>query len=251
MYFPTGLRPTLMGMVAVLVWLTAGSSVPASAQIYDAAKDFSFVENPNGAWRYGSSADLDSPFVLSSHAVAHGNSVAGWSSAAESPGYPFTLTAAFNVQWGTSLFAPGWLSLHPESFGAYNVVKWIASKPGLYQVKGVFDSFNSRATGRIATVNLHLRHNQSGLWQEALNESASRTETAHTLKLNAGDHLDFVVGSAGSSDFDTVGFQATVTYLPPTGPLVPVPEPRAIGGLAAVCLGAFAVFRRRRHRACA
>ena len=229
----------------VLVWLT----IPASAQIYDAAKDFSLVQNPNGAWRYGSSAHLNSPFVLSLHPVAHGNSVAGWSPSAESPGYPFTMTAAFNVQWGTSLFAPGWLSLHPESFGAYNVVKWVASKPGLYHVKGVFDSFNSQSTGRIATVDLHLRHNRSGLWQNTLDENGARAETAHTLKLSAGDHLDFVVGSAGSSDFDTVGFQATVTYLPPTGPLVPVPESRTLGGLAAACLAAFAVFRRWRHRA--
>ena len=51
----------------------------ASAQIYDAAKDFSIDHNPNGPWRYGSSAELDSPLEISQIAASFpGTPIAGW-----------------------------------------------------------------------------------------------------------------------------------------------------------------------------
>jgi hypothetical protein len=228
-------------LVAFTLSASVGAS-PASAQIYDAAKDFSTAHNPNGAWRYGSAAGLNSPFILSANRVSHpGTPIVGWSSSDETPGYPFTLTAAFKFQWGTSVFAPGWLSLHPESFGSYNVVNWIAPATGVYHVTSVFDSFNSLASDRPATVDLHLRLNQSDLWIDALGDSKDSTKVFHTVKLNAGDHLDFMVGSGASSDFDTVGFQATLTF-------VPVPEPATFGFFGASALGLYVFLRRRRAR---
>ena len=56
--------PTLILWITALLGLSALFSISANAQVYNAAKGFSAVHNPNGLWSYGWSTSRGSAFNL-------------------------------------------------------------------------------------------------------------------------------------------------------------------------------------------
>jgi hypothetical protein len=194
----------------------------ASAQLYDAAADFSLSSNPNGAWRYGFSETLGSAFLLD---TANKSDPAGivdaWLGNRWQDGNPVVSHNRTNttVALSTVVWQPYQLIQHPGPSGEISVLRWTAPTSGQYRIDAGFIGQDVVGT----TTDVHVLLNDVSLFDGAVDGYQNATSFTSTRILSAGDRVDFAVGvgSDGSFGFDSTGVSARLTA---------VPAPAAVSG---------------------
>ena len=194
---------------------------------YNAADDFSLNSNPNGVWGYGYSTTLGGAMVLDDENVQNTYGLYIWRNAGldpNGPSFAFNPTASIiTITGGTDdmVWNPYQLSMDPGSGGQYCVLRFTPPESGEYQIQGAFSSVDQYFG---AKTDVHILLNGTSFFDSEVYGTTSVTDFNQTIQLNAGDVVDFAVGTDGLPwGWDTTGLDATVT---------PVPEPSVIGVLA-------------------
>ena len=204
---------TMSAVTGALVWL---ASSLAQAQTYDAAKDFSVTNNPNGAWSYlsgtGSTAAPlakkgTGPLERNAGAVSFWNTGASGFNAyhgvfANQTSAPVMVSAGLEVR-------PGTLVLHPaDKGGPPAMVRFVAPSAGEYAVDATFTTLDAQAKKTDVTV----RVNGGEVLKQGLQGANAKASYRGTAKLEAGQAVEFVVGNGGDGFADdAVGLTATLT----------------------------------------
>jgi hypothetical protein len=195
-----------------------------SAITYDAALDFSLNSNPNGVWSYGFSTTLGGALVLDDENIQDSSGLYIWRNAGQEPNGPsfaFNPTASTITITGVTedlVWNPYQLSMDPGSAGQYCVLRLNAPESGEYQIQGAFSSVDQYFG---AKTDVHILLNGTSFFDSEVYGTTSVTDFDQTIQLNAGDVVDFAVGTDGLPwGWDTTGLDAQIT---------PVPEPSVIG----------------------
>jgi hypothetical protein len=225
------------------LWATLGST-PALAG-YDATADFSPTSNPNGVWSYGYSTTLGGTFNLytsSGNFLNPNGTPTGLDSWDKNIGLgnPAVIHNGTNAPIlidGTALYKPGQLGLHPGPDGEDSIVRFTASATTTYSLTSSFSGLDEVGT----TTDVHVFVNGVSIYNNLINGFGAVDNFASSLTLNAGDHVEFVVGYGSNSNyqFDSTGLSATFST---------VPEPSSVV-LVAIAGVVLAGTQLRRHRA--
>lgn len=245
----------LKGLLSSLaVWLLLCPAAPrASADLFDAAKDFSFTSNPNGDWSYGTTGTtLNGPFTLFSNVtIGSGSSTGlnGWVGTVPMFGGEFPIVAkntnTTTITPPNQVLLPGDLFIHPGPDGSYAVVQFTAPTAGVFSLNTVFEGRAPTNEGFPAgtTTDVHILLNGVSLFDGAVNGfgPSSDQSFATNLNLHVGDVLEFAAGFGANQNFlnDTTGLDATISSV--------VPEPSSFGP-AAIGMTALALAGWRRSR---
>lgn len=212
-------------ILAATFLLSGATSVVAHAQTFDATADFQTISNGSGAWSYGYS-----PLGGASYSLTLFDR-SGWSmSNYQILGTPAVWKNGASAQYGVG---PGQIALHPGPIGGgdFAIVRFTASMNATYGVTGQFFAGDSGSMNGSIVLD--------GNIGKPLQYFASTTDQSIfaplTLKLNAGETLDFVVGNNGSFNSGNTPLSAVVN-------IAAVPEPESyammlaglglIGGIA-------------------
>jgi hypothetical protein len=181
---------------------------PTMAATYDLAADFTAVQNPNGVWSYGWTANRGSTFHLVTtpgQASSYGTLI-GWIPYADiiSPAYAVTDWSA-----PTEFVPLGTVNLHPGPLGQNSVVRWTAPSAGTYTIQGWFKGNNF---GGPTSTDVAILHGTAEIFTGAINSFNVRLNFALTKQLNAGDTIDFTVGYGSNGNYadDATGISATI-----------------------------------------
>ena len=219
------LAPAIAGLVSF--------SSLASAVVYDAAADFSTVNNPNGVWSYG--YESSSTFTLFNTVGNTGGSIDYRKDAnIDSLGVYKNITGSA-LTYGTVKLDAGELVQHPGNSAERSIVRFTAQTAGTYSVslayKGV-DYVGPTSSDADVKVNgvSQFTGNVNGFGPTSLISYSS------TFVLAASDTIDSSVGfgNNGNYYYDSTGVSFRVQS---------VPEPMTMATLG---LGAAALLRRRR-----
>ncbi len=175
----------------------------ASATTYDASADFSGVSNPNpnGAWSEGYTTTLGSALVLhSQYTPNYSLNVNAWNSA---NAVVFEKNVGATTTFG---IAPGQAALHPGSGNQYAVLRFTAPGAGSFTIAAQFFVGDTGDTD--ANILLNSNAGSPVFFATTTNTNPSY---GGTLNLQAGDTVDFVVGSKGGFQFDTTPIAVSIT----------------------------------------
>jgi hypothetical protein len=172
------------------------------APIFFAVDDFSSSGNPSGNWSYGYTTGLGSPFIpyATSGTTTFSNEV-GWFG----PVPPFTNSPGYPLVVISESPRPRLLDMGPGPNGEYSVVRWTAPFAGLWDVSGEFRGLGATSS------DVHVLHRNRAVFSRDLNNSDIQV-FALTLRLRAGDSVDFAVGFGPDKnfDFDSTGLRAVI-----------------------------------------
>ncbi len=164
---------------------------------YDPTADFSAIENPNGAWKYGWSDGLGGALVLysrsSTPAIINNQLEFGWDDTLNSTG--FTPSVAINTgpdyDDGNVTFSAGALLLHPCGIDghAYSHVVWTTPRPGTYFVTASFFAQQNQID-----VDVHILINGVSVFDETITQNGVIRTFSDAVRLSRGDTIDFAVG---------------------------------------------------------
>jgi len=183
---------------------------------YDAFNDFSANTNPglSGTWRYGYTAVLGGSFTL--YTVSGSDSICRWWNVpAHEQLVDKNVTGTDYIYSSSYILSPGarFLQMHPGSAGEYSATRWTAATYGTYQI---ISTFKSLRIGYIpTTTDVHVLKSGSSIFNGTINsyEPWSDQCFTRTMSLNAGDTIDFVVGTGGNGyGYDTTGLRAAITF---------------------------------------
>jgi hypothetical protein len=169
--------------------------------IYSAAHDFSTRLNPNSVWSYGFTTSVGGLFsLLTIPGTTFFSGEVGWFGpipGGSAPGFPLVVAPPGVI--------PDVLDMGPGP-SSYTVVRWTAPSRGRWDVVGQF--FGTGST----TGDVHVLRNGTPVFDSPLNGSEI---APFSLGIDAapGDTLDFVAGPGpgGNNDFDSTGFNVTIT----------------------------------------
>ena len=192
----------------------------SASPIYNSAADFSSASNPAGPWSYGylpAGALNTASFALYTNSVA----VPGTSPATNidywnlsSPFNPSVFHNPSNgiVQLTTVTIQPGQAGLHPGPNGEYSVYRFTAPATASYALSALFTGIDTGGT----TTDVHVFNNGVALFNGNINGFGATQYFATTLKLGAGDRIDFVVGVGSNGAFfnDSTALDARLTAVP-------------------------------------
>ena len=192
---------------------TTGTSIdspaatPLPQSLYDATADFSLSQNPNGPWTAGWTSTLGSAFNPFTTGAAASNGFQVWNSPAiDTTGLSFAKNLGA-VQYG---IPTGSLTLHPGPQNQYAVLRFTAPSTGTYDLSAQFFTGDSGDTD----ANILLNGNASSPLMYAVTTGGNPV-FAKQITLNAGDTLDFVVGSKGSYFSDNTPINIRLTQVTP------------------------------------
>jgi len=203
-----------------------------SVKSYDAAADFSPLQNADGAWSYGYRPAGGAFTLFPSSANVFGAGTDSWTQPSISACCPFvtrnntggTLPYAGNVVQPT-----GMLNLHPGPSGERGVVRWTAPAAGTYVLSGSFQGISSSGT----TSDVLIVHNGTTLFGANVNGFGATAPFAVTrYDVQAGDTVEFSVGvgTNGNYNGDSTGLALTIYQPSPA-------QTQAYGGTAAQAPG--------------
>jgi hypothetical protein len=212
-------------VLAAAVLVVASRS--AHAQTYNAAKDFSLAANPNGVWSYMSGAPGAAPSLLKNKGTGPlepgAGAVSFWNTGARSWDAYYGIfanlgTAPVTVSQGLVL-PPGTLVLHPANkAGTPAVLRFLAPAAGEYAVDATFTTLDAQAK----KTDIALKINGAEALRKGLQGSNAKESFQKTVKLEAGQAVDFVVGNGGDGfGDDAVQLAATITRVEQPRPPVP------------------------------
>ncbi|HXI83711.1 MAG TPA: hypothetical protein VNL17_06435 [Verrucomicrobiae bacterium] len=210
----------------------------SAAQSYNAATDFSAVNNPNGAWSYGWSYGVGSTFSLDPVNTNSwfGSGLSGWlGDPGNNDGRPFILHngTANPITIANTTYQPGQLAEEGGESNRVSIIRWTASSSGTFTLAATFSGLSSVGDSS----DVHVLHNGTSIFNSTVFGSPSPTSYSGTQSILAGDTIDFVVGNGGNGAFeDTTGLSATI-----------VPEPGSFGlvGMGLGCLLSFRFLKRK------
>lgn len=179
-----------------------------SVRDYNAAADFSPLQNADGGWAYGYKSNSTSAFALyPTHVLT----------TSPPPSYDTWYQPAISDPYLTPLVRhvadSQTLMLHPGPQGQQSVVRWTAAAAMSVIISG---SFSAATT---ATTDVHVRLNSStALFDGNINGSGSTAPFSLTRTVAAGDTIEFVVGygSNGNYNSDATTLAVTISQPPPT-----------------------------------
>ena len=239
----------MSGKLLLAVIMTGICLVPYVARAdFDAATNFSPTSNPNGVWSYGWTQTLGSSFILD---AIHENSfdLDFWEGSIETDSPPGFFPTVFHngsdntiTYFDTLSVAPGQLGLHPGPDGQYGVVRFTAPTDGTYSIDSAFIGldFGGPFFERSTTTDVHVLVNEASIFDGVVNDFGSGPSFSVLRTLQAGDMIDFAVGSGDGNYFnDSTGLAAQVSV---------VPEPVSVIMLCTGLVGmlSYAGCRRRR-----
>lgn len=215
---------TLLRTPAIAAALALSSAVVHAAS-FNPSVDFSLSGNPNGPWSYGYSQTLGGPLIP--HASSGSNGGLDFWNTDISIGLPWVArnSTASPMNWaGTTVFAPGALSLHPGPNGQVAILRFTAPSTGQYAISGAF--FGQDYVGP-TTTDVHLLLNGSSIFDGVVADFGTSQSFNITTALAAGSFLDFAVGFGSNQTYlyDSTGLTATITQ-------VPEPTTLALAGVA-------------------
>jgi hypothetical protein len=146
-------------------------------------------------------------------------------------------STAAPINWaGTTVFAPGELSLHPGPSGEVAILRFTTPAAGQYLVAGSF--FGQDYIG-ITTTDVHLLLNGTSILNDVVSDFGINHSFSTTLALTAGSYLDFAVGFGSNETYlyDSTGIEVLITS---------VPEPSVLA-LIGIATGLLCQFRRREN----
>jgi hypothetical protein len=212
-------------------------AIAASAQTWDAVKDFS-SSNPSNNWEYGhgqtgTNFAIYGSFSSSCPAFSGFSGVECWWTGGQSlpaVGLNYTSgTLCYNSS-STVVLPTNALWMHPgSSLNDDSIVKWTAPTSGTYSISGFFEGLDSiDQTG----VYVSVYRNTTPIfgpvfYQQAAscpNPGPSLNIPTQTLSLAAGDVISFAVNNGGNYIYDSTGFEASISVvacvLPPNATMV-------------------------------
>jgi hypothetical protein len=195
--------------------LIVGLSVSFSANAapsYDAAREFSHAENPNGVWSYGFE-DLAGTFNLMPRVAEVSPDVFFWQGGSQLFGEP---TAGKNegtepfVINGTTVYEPGDFALHPGPSGERAVLRWTAPRAGLYRIEASFEGADP-----MTTTDAEIASGDHTLLSGNVTGNTIPLVYSGLVLLRRGDQIDFSVGwGNGAYEFDTTLTRVTISRTP-------------------------------------
>jgi hypothetical protein len=229
-------------VVCALVASGIGSTAYA-APSWNAANDFNASANPTGAWSYGWTSTLGGAFAaFGDNPNFYG---VNWWAGGGSGALVFHNPTSYALELSGTVYAePGVLVAHPGSQGELAVVRWTAQSSGSYTVNAGF--YGISKSGETTTTDVHVLKNGVSSFDGLVEghwaiENVRVGPTVLNFSLNAGDHVDFVVGYGSNATYyyDSTRLDATITA---------VPEPETYALLLAG-LGLVGAIARRRKAA--
>jgi len=205
-------------ILVVLLTLITGAY---ATNTWDATQDFGDF-NPNGAWSYGYGVTGSSftPYSLWDPACIGSAGVGCWHAnnvGQEIPLVGFNATGHYVIS-NTAIFPPDSLFVHPYA-GEDTIVRWTAPADGTYSIAAFFDILDTHPTGIIGLV----YENSTPLFRGELlgppaqfpDKVGGREDFSFpALNLHAGDVISFAVNDDNDYNYDTTGFNATITLVP-------------------------------------
>ncbi len=219
------------------------TSSVAHAQVYDAATDFSSVNNPTGAWSYGwdASPTLGSGFNLYNRRAQYtsGATIDVWdSSQFQRIGGGVPGVSKNQTNNNSTYLRPGQLGFHPGLFNPdlVSVIRWTAPTTGQYALTSSFVLNDS------GDVSVYVFSNAQSLFSGNVTGLGATLSYAPNsgLSLQKGDTLNFIVRARNNGGGDTTGISARITA---------VPAPSALAVLLIGAVPGAAVLLRRRRKA--
>lgn len=194
---------------------------PPEGISYNPASDWSWTQNPNGAWSYGQSSLLGAPFekyanaFYSSWNADPDRPISGWSS---TTGYPFIWRneALHDAGYDNLYIRARGLDFHPGPNGELSILRWTAPCPGILAVNGAFSS-NELDGWPPARSDVHVLQNGVAIFSDAINGHVGTEKPFSLLRsVAAGDTIDFAVGwgSDQSYGYDNSGLSALLNLDP-------------------------------------
>ena len=186
--------------------------------LYDLNCEFSFTQNPHGAWSYGSSSSLAPDQFRLATVTDTGNPVGLWHPDARTY-YPYVAwnDSAFARADGTNSWAvePRQVAMEAAPGGRFSVVRFVAPQAGRYSVNAVFQGIHFRNS----TTDVHVVLGDTGLFAADIDGYGGNPAFharqgpspvagfARVLDLAAGEALSFAVGNGkdGANSNDTTG----------------------------------------------
>ena len=179
----------------------------------DAARDFFTQTNVVGQlWQYGQMgtglAPVGTTFARYT-TVGSENALRYWrNGAAPDPNVIKNTGDAPYLHW-----APGQLSVHPGPGPEriYSAVRWTAPAPGRY---ALFSEY-SRLNTQVGTASIYLFKGENSFGSKTITDTLRKDTIFGTSFVQAGDTVDFVVGSRDDFGFDAIGITPSVALLEP------------------------------------
>lgn len=176
-----------------------------SVRNYNAATDFSPLQNADGAWAYGYKTTSTSAFALyPAHVLT----------TSPPPSYDTWYQPAITDPYLTPLVRhvadSQTLLMHPGPQGQQSVVRWTAAAAMSVIISG---SFSAAST---TTTDVHVRLNSStALFDGNINGSGSAAPFSLTRTVAAGDTIEFVVGYGSNGNYNSDATTLAVTFSQP------------------------------------
>lgn len=190
-------------------------SLADSVKNYDAASDFSPLQNSDGAWSYGYKPSGGSFTSYASHGNIWNNSgTDSWSRDGVSCPFITHNNTNSNLTYaGVVVQPPDLLNIHPGQNNERSVVRWTAPAAGTYLFTGRFQGLDTTGT----TTDALVTHNGTSVFSANVNGYGATAPFSLTRTVAAGDILEFSVGfgSNGTYNDDSTGLSVTVSQASP------------------------------------
>lgn len=249
---------------AVLL-VVAVMATSATAQTYNAGANMlaNVGSNPNGVWRYGWAPTTTGPFTLFTNPDLQGpgNVLQGWNlnngGCCGSLPHVIVNTGA-PLAYPDGVIGTGEIAIHPDGSagGGFaneekGVVRFTAPTTNSYSVNAFFEDVNACCgtnNNPSPGVDVHIVRNAVSIFDDSISRESggidplnlpTSTSFSGVVFLNAGDTLDFVVGTNGQLYGDETRFNAVIATLP---------EPTSVFAWVVVGLGVCACGWRRARR---
>jgi len=203
--------PLVNGRTLPITFRVERGALEYDAITYDAARDFSGVNNPNGPWSTGWTATLGSPLIRYPVVVPDNGFIRWLDQSINSLDTPnFAKNASVTDRFGST---PGQVSLHPGCHaGEFSVLRWTAPAAGAYLVRVQFYDGDHAGTTAGETTAYILRNSDPSAPLFYAAKTSVNPRFSQTISLGIGDALDFAVGtSLDGCFFDTTPLVVTVT----------------------------------------